>query len=97
MRRSMSPRRKLLWFTVAAAGALLIVSAADPKGFRRYYKLKAEIDGLAERNAALVERNRTLVGELEAIRKSPRALERAAREELGYVKPGEIVINLEAP
>ena len=93
----MSPRRKLLWFTVAAAGALLIVSAADPKGFRRYVMLQAEIDGLSERNSALIEKNRALVSELEAMRKSPQALERAAREELGYIKPGEIVINLESP
>lgn len=93
----MSPRRKLLWFTVAAAGALLVISAADPKGFRRYFKLEAEIDGLSARNEALVAKNRELVREIEAMRKSPAALERAAREELGYVKPGEIVINLEAP
>lgn len=93
----MSPRRKLLWFTVAVAGALLVVSAADPEGFRRYLKLEAEIDGLSARNLALVEKNRELLGEIEALRQSPAALERAAREELGYVKPGEIVINLEGP
>ncbi|MCI0672719.1 MAG: septum formation initiator family protein [Myxococcaceae bacterium] len=34
---------------------------------------------------------------MSALRKDPRALERAAREELGFVKPGEVVLQLEVP
>jgi cell division protein FtsB len=39
--------------------------------------------------------NRQMSRELEGLRTDRRALERAAREELGFVKPGEIVVNLE--
>ena len=33
--------------------------------------------------------------EINALRNDPAALERAAREELGYIKPGELVFHLE--
>ena len=33
--------------------------------------------------------------EVEGLRDDPAAIERAAREELGFVKPGEIVIHLQ--
>jgi cell division protein FtsB len=34
---------------------------------------------------------------IEALRRDPRAVERLARERLGYAKPGETVIRFEAP
>jgi cell division protein FtsB len=41
------------------------------------------------------ELNQALRAEVDALKRDPRALERAVREELGYVKPGEIVVNVE--
>ena len=46
-------------------------------------------------NRQLADENQKMRREIEAQKTDRRALERAAREELGYVKPGEIVINLE--
>ncbi len=91
----MSPKRK--WMTVAAAvaAALALVSAGDARGFRRYFQLDRDVAQLTQKNRQLAEQNAKLSREIEALRKDPKALERAAREELGFVKPGEIVLNVE--
>ena len=91
----MSARRKLLWASVGVALLLAIVSVADARGFRRYFRLRQDIAEMTERNRQTAAENRVLVREIEALRTDPSALERAAREELGFVKPGEVVINLE--
>ncbi|HLM44922.1 MAG TPA: septum formation initiator family protein [Myxococcaceae bacterium] len=77
------------------AAFLTLVSAADAKGFRRYLRLRQDVEAIQERNRALSEQNEALLREINALRNDPVALERAAREELGYVKPGELVFHLE--
>jgi len=79
------------------AGVLSLASVADARGFRRYLKLRQDVEALQERNRSLAQQNEGLLREINALRKEPAALERAAREELGYVKPGELVFHLEAP
>lgn len=90
-------RRKFLVVAVGVAGALSLFSVADAKGFRRYLSLKQDVDALHERNRVLADQNEALREEINALRKDPAALERAVREELGYVKPGELVFHLESP
>ncbi|MFL5351921.1 FtsB family cell division protein [Archangium sp.] len=77
------------------AAILTLVSAVDAKGFRRYLRLRQDVESIQERNRALTEQNDALLREINALRNEPAALERAAREELGYVKPGELVFHLE--
>ncbi len=91
----MAPRRKLLWIALGVAGALSLVSVADARGFRRYFQLRQESRSLEEKNAALSAQNAAMLREVEALRSDPRALERAAREELRFIKPGEVVFTLE--
>ena len=79
------------------AGVLSLASVADARGFRRYLRLRQDVETLQERNRSLAQQNESLLREINALRKDPAALERAAREELGYVKPGELVFHLEAP
>jgi cell division protein FtsB len=93
----MTARRKFLVVAVGVAGALSLLSVADARGFRRYLSLRQEVDSLQARNQSLAAQNEALREEIEALRKDPAALERAVREELGYVKPGEIVFHLESP
>jgi cell division protein FtsB len=93
----MTARQKLLAVATALAVALSLVSVADAKGFRRYLRLRDDVESLHERNAALAATNEALRREIQALREDPAALERAVREELGYVKPGEIVFHLESP
>ena len=83
------------WMVVVVAGALALMSALGGGGFRRYVALRREIAALEEKNRRLADQNGQLAHEVEALRKDPRALERAAREELGFIKPGEMVFNLE--
>lgn len=93
----MTARQKLLAVATALAVALSLVSVADAKGFRRYLKLRDDVESLHERNTALAAQNESLRREIQALHEDPAALERAVREELGYVKPGEIVFHLESP
>lgn len=94
-RALMTVRRKLLGIAACVAAVLTLASAVDAKGFRRYLRLRQDVEAIQERNRVLSEQNATLLREINALRNDPAALERAAREELGYVKPGELVFHLE--
>jgi cell division protein FtsB len=91
----MTARKKFLAVAAVLAGVLSLASVADARGFRRYLTLRQDVQSLQERNRVLAEQNETLLKEINALRKEPAALERAAREELGFVKPGELVFHLE--
>lgn len=87
-------RRLLLASTVLVAGFALGL-AVDPRGVRLYLALDADLHRLDTENA----RAR---GEVEQLRRQARALsqdeaslERAAREEFGYVRPDEILFKLD--
>jgi cell division protein FtsB len=77
---------------VLAAGSL-----SAEGGFRRYARLRRDLHSLEDRNTRLAAENQRLKLEVQRVRTEPAALERAARENLGLVRPGEIVFNLEAP
>jgi cell division protein FtsB len=69
-------------------------------GLARYLRLRAERDQLHENNLRLYQDNQRKRAELEALSDgeegvSRGAVERAARDELGLVKPGEIVFKIE--
>ncbi|MBL8953381.1 MAG: septum formation initiator family protein [Myxococcaceae bacterium] len=91
----MSPRRKLIWAAVAAASVLAVWSASAEGGFRRYVKLNRDVSALREKNLKLAQRNAQLTAEIRALHESPEAQEQAAREELGFVRPQELIISLE--
>ena len=82
---------------MAIAAALAVWSAAAEGGFRRYQKLSREVDDLKIRNRAVAEKNAKLLAEIGRLRTDDVAIERAAREELGFVRPGEVVVSLEGP
>lgn len=75
--------------------ALLALSLADPGGLRKAIRNEAEVARLERENAALEQRVAQLRREVKALQGDPAAVERAAREELGYVKPGEVVYKLD--
>ncbi|MHB1844479.1 MAG: FtsB family cell division protein [Deltaproteobacteria bacterium] len=77
--------------------ALVVATLRDPRGLRRRLALREEVLGLEARNASLSRENQLLMREVDALGHDPRYLERAIREELGYVRPGEIVLELDAP
>jgi cell division protein FtsB len=92
----MASRRTLLWAVFAMALFLAAWSAAAEGGFRRYLKLSNDLAALREKNTRLAAKNAALSREIDALRKSPEAQEQAAREELGFVRPNEVIFTLEA-
>ena len=76
------------------AGAVVLAAAAaafDPSGLRKYLALEGEVHRMRDENARLAAENASLSREVRALRSDPAALERAAREELRFVRPGERV------
>lgn len=90
-----SPRRRL--HLLAAAGLLVLLgaSALDPGGLRAVRRLEADARRVAAENRELERDNARARREIRALHGDPAALERAAREELGFVKPGEVVYRFD--
>jgi cell division protein FtsB len=89
----MARSTQLLLAAVTLALVLAGLSAADAHGLRRQHKLEAEIRQRDEKNCSLTEENVRLRREIRALHGDPAAVERAAREELGLVKSGEVVFT----
>lgn len=84
-----------VWY-VAAVALLAALSALDPQGLRKHLRLEEQVRGMAEENERLAEENAGLAREARALRTDPAELEHAVREELRFVRPGEIVLRLDA-
>lgn len=63
-------------------------------GLARTIELGRDLRSLRARNALLTAENERLAREADGLRTDPAALERVARAELGWVRPGEIVVDL---
>lgn len=64
----------------------------------RLVKLRSEVARLREENALLRTQAAQLRSEVALYEEDPRAaVERAARDELGMVRPGEVVFKLDLP
>jgi cell division protein FtsB len=104
------PSARTLWFrrlgiavVVAVALGYVPYHLYSSSGLARYLRLRAERDALHAANLKMLEDNQRLRAELEALSDdssgaalSRDAIERVARDELGLVKPGELVFKLEA-
>jgi cell division protein FtsB len=87
---------KLLLFATAS-GAVATSTALDSKGFGRYSKVRDEAASLRLKNAELAAENLKFAREVDALQHDPRYQERAVRQELGLIRPGELVLELEEP
>jgi cell division protein FtsB len=85
-------RKKILLF-LGTVALLAAASALDPSGFRKHLRLAAEVERMRAENVRLAGENSRLAREAVALRTDPTAMERAVREELRFVRPGEIVIR----
>jgi cell division protein FtsB len=93
MWQKLRERFALVIWSIAAVG-LLTATALDSKGMRRALKLRTEIAELRERNTAAHREHDRLSRQVHALRDNPEAIERAARQELGFIRPGELVLEL---
>lgn len=88
---------------VAAASLAAGVIAYVPyhvyarSGLARTLELRRELAAVKVRNADLKEETLRLARQAEALRDDPDAIERVARLELGWVKPGEVILDLSQP
>jgi cell division protein FtsB len=64
------------------------------RGFLSVRHERQELVRAQNELTALVEENRKLEAELAALKSDPKAVEKIAREKLGLVKPGEVVLIL---
>lgn len=67
----------------------------DARGFRRYFQMQRQLAEASERNQRMAQENEALKREIDGLRSDPELWERAAREELGFIGPDEIVIHLD--
>jgi cell division protein FtsB len=86
--------RRLVVFLLFVAGVLGIVVWYLPL-IRQNERVRQEIMRKTVQVRLEEERGRQLETAIRALKTDPRALERLAREKLGYVKPGETRIQFE--
>jgi cell division protein FtsB len=85
---------------LAAAATVLLVLSYVPyhvyarSGLARTIGLRRDLAALTSRNRELAAENERLAREADALRDDLAAIERVARVELGWVRPGEIVVDL---
>jgi cell division protein FtsB len=89
--------RALILGAAAAAAALSAMAVADPRGVRLLRKLDGDIAQKEAANQALREENARLGRVVKKLGNppDPGALERAARDQLGYVLPTEVLFKFE--
>jgi cell division protein FtsB len=85
---------------LAAAVVVIFVLAYVPyhvyvrSGLARTIVLRRDLTALRAHNLDLAAENQRLAREAEALRDDPAAIERVARDELGWVRAGEVVVDL---
>lgn len=91
-------RREWLTLLLAAAAALIALDfAIGPLGMRDLMVLRARRARLETAHTRLLESNAALRVKLKRLRGDDRYLERLIREQLGYVRPDELVYRFAAP
>lgn len=99
-RKSMAPlrparsiwRRGLHYLLVFATAVLLVDALVGERGLVATTRARRQSDELAARVAQLREENTRLGAAAERLRSDPAAIESLARETLGLVRPGEVLV-----
>ncbi|MDJ0865130.1 MAG: septum formation initiator family protein [Myxococcota bacterium] len=86
-------RSVLLGLGLLVAGLAMAWLDRDA-GIPTWLELREEVAGAERRLETLRAGNAALREEAAALRGDPAALERAVREELGWVRPGELLIRI---
>ena len=95
--KASSPRRRLVLGALGLSACIGAASLLEPGGLQRLQRLQADIDRQQQKNRELRDENARLsrtVREL-APPVDPAALEKAAREQLGFVRQDEILFQFE--
>jgi cell division protein FtsB len=87
---------RVVIFLLFIAGILLIALWYLPL-IKKNERMRREILRLDTVIQKGEETSKQLRTSIDALRRDPKAVERLARERLGYAKPGEVVIRFEQP
>lgn len=84
----------LLLLVVTVVSVPMMIFGAN--GLPRHRRLRAQLSAQLEENHRLATELLRIRSELEAFQRDPRARERAVREELGWVRRDEIIVEIPA-
>ncbi len=84
----------VLLVAVGVSAAVVLHTLLDSDGFGRREQVRADLEALRGANRELEARGTHLRAQVKALRERPEVQERVLRDELGYVKPGEIVLEI---
>jgi cell division protein FtsB len=79
---------------VFLACSLLVEAFVGDRGLSRTLQARRELDRAAQSLDALKRENASLRAKVHRLQQDPDTLERVAREELGLIRPGEILVVL---
>jgi cell division protein FtsB len=97
MRSSSSSPRWIIYLFAGLLVGLALFTAFGERGVFHLWRLYGEKLRSQERNFVLQKENEALRERVQRIRDDDLYLEKIAREELGLVRPGEIVYRFAAP
>ncbi len=86
------PRKILAWAALLFAGTTLIRALVGDRGLVAVWQHRGEVGAVERELEVLREQNENLRRDIRSLRSDPRAIEPIAREDLGYARPGEVVI-----
>jgi cell division protein FtsB len=90
------PLRRHLRLVVIFFIALVVVSVMGNRGLIRLYQMHRDRAALTREIEQLSATNAALAGEVRLLKTDPARIEGIAREELGLVKPGDLVFEFQA-
>ncbi len=74
--------------------ALLTAALLGPDGIVRHRQLESDLERVRALNEQLRGENRRLTAERDALRHDPTYIDAVIRDDLGYTRPDELVIQL---
>ena len=98
LRHVYAARRKLGTATVGTLVVWMFVHVMfGPNGMIVYQQKRIEYHKLQQDIQALQQQNQRYSEQVKALKSDPKAIEKAAREELRYTRPGEVVYVVPSP
>lgn len=95
MQQAMEWRRWVASLALAAiACGICAHVVVGPNGWINYRQKKAEYRQLQQDIQSLDGENQRLQGDIQSLKSDPKAIEKEAREQLRYARPGEVIVLL---
>lgn len=99
-RVDLPPKRRLERVLYALAALILAALVLDgifgPHGFVASYRLRLQVRQVQQKIRRLNRENQEFAGQAQQLKSNPAAVERVARQQMGLVKPGEMVFKVPA-